>query len=510
MNWLKRFGQAWKAAGAQAKRSYYKGAEISRLTSDWVTSTVAADDEIRTDIRRLKARSRELARNNPIVRHYLGMLGINVIGATGFAHEATVADNSGNLNERINENIEQGFADWSHCVSLDGKLSLVRLQFQCLVAVARDGEVLVRKWNVPTTVNPYAFALEVIDADMLDERLIVARGTTQNEIRMGIEVDEKNRPVAYHVWDRAESFIAHPVPRKRIRVPAEEIIHLYDVERANQTRGVPWVASVMHIIRQLDGYIEAEVVAARIAADKVGWFVRRDGSPAGTLATDERGVITDETNPGSFNFAPEGYELQAWNPAHPNTEFSAFVKGMLRQVATGLRVSYNSLANDLEGVNYSSLRSGLLLERDTWRALQEWWKGVFLVPVYKSWLAQSRLSGQVSLDTRRPDKLEAATFTGRGWPWIDPLKDTEAAALAIANGLSSRTRELAEMGLDVDDVMKELAAEQELAKTFGLELATPNRPVSAPLGEKGASSDAPPEPNGKAKTKSFVDRLTFR
>lgn len=481
-------------------RSYFKGAEFSRLTQDWVTSPLTADDELRSDVRRLRSRSRELARNSPIIRQYLGMLAVNVIGPKGFTHQAEVADNSRKLNRRINDNIEAAWKHWSKSVTLDGRLSLVKFQHQLIQAVARDGEVLVRMWRVPTSVNCCAFALEAIDADLLDERLIVGRTETGNEIRMGVEVDSYNRPVAYHVWNRPDSIVGSSLPRFRQRVPASEVIHLYDPERVNQTRGVPWTAAVMMPLRMLEGYIEAELVAARTAAAKMGFFVRKDGTMPGAIETDERGIISTEANPGTFDFAPEGYELQDWSPDHPNAVFADFVKGALRQVATGLRMSYNALANDLEGVNYSSMRSGLLIERDMWRALQTWWTESFLDRVYDEWLAQALLSGELKADTRNFSKLLAHKFIGRGWQWVDPLKDASAGELALANGLTSRTRLLAEQGIDVESVFQELAREDELADEYGVDLKELGPPDEAPSSSStpqampsGAEDDAQEE-----------------
>lgn len=469
------------------ERSYFKGAELSRLTQDWVTSPLSADDELRSDIRRLRSRSRELARNSPIIRQYLTSLTVNVIGPTGFTHQADVRSMTGRQMALVNDQMEEAWEAWCESVTLDGRLNITRLQHQLLAAVARDGEVFVRVWRVRKSVNAHAIALEAIDADQLDERLVVAKTGADNEIRMGVEIDDYGRPVAYHMWDRPESFVAHPVPRKRVRVPASEVIHLYDPERVNQTRGVPWTAAVMMPLRMLEGYVEAELVAARTAAAKMGFFVRKEGLQAGSVNADENGIITTEANPGSFDFAPDGYELQQWNPDHPNAVFPEFVKGAMRQIATGLRMSYNALANDLEGVNYSSMRSGMLIERDVYKVLQEWWRCAFLEPVYRAWCEQAIMSGALRVDAAIPfPNITKAKFIGRGWPWVDPLKDAQAGELAIANGLTSRTRLLATQGLDLETVLRELAEEQEMAESMGVQL----KPLTG-----GSSAPAQPTPD---------------
>ena len=57
---------------------------------------------------------------------------------------------------------------------------------------------------------------------------------------------------------------------------------------------------------------------------------------------------------GSFVSLPNGVDFKAFDPDHPTSQFESFVKSILRQIASGLNVPYNELANDLEGVSYSS------------------------------------------------------------------------------------------------------------------------------------------------------------
>jgi lambda family phage portal protein len=472
---------AARAAAAAAiprvagRRDSYRGGESNRLTADWAVSLLTADDEQRWSQRRIRARARDLARNNAYARHFLTTLAVSVVGPDGMNFEARVRNNDGRLAAGLNDKIEAAWEDWSSCATVDGKLSRVRLERLVLKSMARDGEALVRKW-AGFAGNPYRFALEPVDPDQLDETFTrSAVGTDTNEVRMGIEVDAYGAPVAYHLWDRPASYTGLSGPRRRERIPASQIIHLYDQDRANQTRGVSWFAPIMLPLKMLDGYIEAELVAARVSASKMGFFQRKEGSiPAGEFpATDEAGNLQMEANPGSFEFTPEGYELAVWDPNHPNAAFPMFVKGALRTVATGLDMSYNALANDLEGVNFSSMRNGLHLERDVWKSLQRDWIDDFERKVYRAWLDSALLTDQLKLDSRDPRRFLDVKWTPRGWTPIDPLKDAEAAAIEIHSGLTSRTRELAQRGVELDDVLDDLAAEQELAVELGIDITPP-------------------------------------
>ncbi len=160
------------------------------------------------------------------------------------------------------------------------------------------------------------------------------------------------------------------------------------------------------------------------------------------------------------------------------------MKTCLRGMAAGLDVDYPTLANDLEGVNYSSIRAGTIETREMWMTLQDWLVDSFLLPLYRDWLTLALPMGAITfpsgsvLPAGRIDKfIDAADFQGRRWPWVDPLKDAQAARELIAEGLMSRTRIAASQGLDFADIAAELAAEETIMRAAGL---TPRPLTPAP------------------------------
>lgn len=461
---MKIFDKALKTVGLRRiKNSIYKGAEYGRLMMDWVLSACTIDQEIRTDLPRLRGHARDLAKNNPFIRQYLTLLPVNVIGANGMTMQAQVRNNSGDLNKTINDKIEAGWAEWSKSVTPCGKMSRIQFEHLVIKTVATDGEAFIRK--LVGFPNRHGLALQLIDADMIDHEFNRPKENGKNEIRLGVESDEWRRPVAFWFYDRPMNDV-NGTAIQRIRIPAEEIIHLYDPERTNQTRGTTWFNSVMVPIKMLAGYSEAELVAARTGASNMGWLEYGEGSDF--EAPDPKTPIKMEAKPGSVQMLPPGLTFKEWSPSHPNTAYPIFVKDVKRDIATGLRVSYNSLFNDLEGVNYSSMRSGLLIERDVWRMLQRWWIDRLLQPVYEAWLSTSILTGALVLDSRDSRKFQNIKWTPRGWAWVDPLKDVNATVIAIKNGLESRTGALAEKGDDLEDIFEELNAEKKLAESYGM------------------------------------------
>jgi lambda family phage portal protein len=474
-SWFRRLGSS-----LFGKRSLtvFGGAMGGRLTMDWIASILSADQEIKGNMRLLRARARELSRNNPVAKSYLKILTSNVLGEKGIGYQAQVRNNDKSLNAAFNTKIEDAWTEWGkkgNC-TVDGKLSFRAVQNLVLKSIATDGEIFVRQ--VRGFKNKFGFALQLIDADQLDHLFSRYPSKTENEIRMGVEVDEWGRPVAYHVNEKHPSDLGGSLLRTRI--PADQILHLYDPERVNQTRGITWFHPCMVELRMLGGYVEAELVAARTGAAKMGFLKYTDASAFAEPNPDAKYRI--EAQPGVIETMPPGMEFQAWSPDHPASAFPMFVKAMLRFVASSLGVSYNALASDLEGVNYSSMRSGLLVERDQWKMLQSFLKEQMLQPILENWMSMALLSGALVLDSRDPARFLAGKWEPRGWMWVDPLKDVQATILGIGAGLTNRDSAIAEQGGDVEEVFEQLAEEQKLAKEFGLELMIT---AKAPTVDKG-------------------------
>jgi len=480
------FQLAWRELRGQ--RGVFDGAGVHRLLLDWIAQTRSADEEVRGDIRILRARARELGRNNSYVKRYFRLLVTNVIGPMGIKLQAQVWAGD-QPDTKTNAAIEAAWNAWaSSPVTVDGRLTLRRFEKLVIKTVACDGETFVRLWR-GFEGNAHGLALQAIDADLIDETFNRPRRGTQNEIRMGVEIDAIGRPVGYWVWNA----VGTDLVRERYFVPAGEMLHLYDPDRVNQTRGVTWVHSVMVPAHMLNAYEESEAVAARIGASKMGLFEKRADSLAGDLAASSR-PATMEANPGTFEIVPDGYEFKAWEPDHPTAQFPAFIKQMLRKIASGFSVFYNVLANDAEGVSYSTMRSFALVERDDWRSIQQDFIDMWRRPLYAAWLGMALLTGSLTLPTRDPSRYLAVRHRPRGWQWIDPEKEARAAMVSIQNGLGTRTGFLAEKGEDIEDVFAELAREQALAEEYGInvsgEVPTAQKDVAGEADETAGGDEA--------------------
>ena len=346
----------------------YAGANTGRLFADFITSSASADAEIKDNLRVLRDRARELARNDSHIARYLNLMISNVIGKAGIRVSSKVRlddeVNGGKLDILANKLIESAWKEWTkkgNCTA-NGRLSFLDCQKIAIESLARDGEVLIRKLKMPD--SPFGFQIQFLEADHLDEDLNRHDAKTGNEIKMGVEVDKYDKPVAYHIYKRHPFDKTYLNENEHIRVPADEIIHLYMPSRAEQTRGVSSIATVMANVKQLNAYLEAEIVAARTAASKMGFFSSPDGEGyVGDGEYEDTYNPVTTANAGTFEQLPAGVSFTAFDPQHPTSAFDSFTSSVLRSIASGLNISYHALSNDLTSVNYSSIRQGALEDR---------------------------------------------------------------------------------------------------------------------------------------------------
>lgn len=450
----------------------YAAAEMDRLTSDWPTTIEPAAQTLLRDLRNLRARSRFMAENDTYIKRWLQLLETNVVGPQGVRLQCQAKETDGSPDTWANDTLEQAFKTWGRVGSctVDGTLGWVDVQKLFVRTTARDGEVIARMVeNWPD--NPERLALQFIDVDHLPETLnkTLPNG---NEIRLGIEYDKWNRPAFYYFSRRHPTGLLgmESVPNQEDlqKIPAAEIIHGFLPDRILQGRGVPWAHASLLRLKQLQGYETSEAVAARIAASKMGFYKTPTGEEYEGDDYDEQLEPTAEAMPGMFEQMPAGWEFETWDPDHPVAAYEAYVLAVLRGAASGLGVSYVSLANDLRGVSYSSIRQGSLEERANYQMMQTWLVDHFTRRVFERWLGQALALGVVNLPLAKYDKFARVKWRPRGWPWVDPLKEVKANSEAVRHGMKTLQDVAGESrGDDVEDIFLQLANERKLAQTHG-------------------------------------------
>jgi lambda family phage portal protein len=487
----------------------YTGAKRGRLHGDWQALGSSANTEVYGGLVTLRNRSRDLCRNDDYARGIIRNIIKNVVYVgIGFQANCKQVKDSKVNDGRVNNLIEDGFKYWSkknYC-DVTGQSSFAELQQLAFKSYLESGEVFIRKIKRSFGECKIPFALEIIEADQVAEDYNTT-APNGNQIVMGIELDAWKRPVAYWISENhpgdfwyggrtgPSRFVyessytkADGGTRNLRRIAASEIIHLYQKERPGQLRGVPVLYSTINRLRNLHKYEEAELVAARAAANFMGIVT----SPFNDLLAepeDEPDKPTEETlTPGIIKYLAEGEDFKSFTPNRPNSAFEGFHRNQLRAAAVGVGLAFEGASGDYSQSNYSSSRLSLLDVRDVWVMMQQSFITNFLVDVYESWLEQAVLGGYFNFGDYeiRPERYQAVRWTARGWTWVDPAKEIKATIDAIKSGLTTVTEQVAKQGGDFEENVKAIAREREICKQYNVSLVFDGQEIH----EVGNSEDS--------------------
>lgn len=449
----------------------FAAAAINRLTNDWTTLTLSADAKTRQNLCTLRARSRVVADDDAYGKKFIRMLKTNVLGESGINLRVKAKDPDrvqggklvpGTLDLFANKQIENAWYEWGkkeNC-TVTKKMTWCDVQKLALSTTATDGECIIRK--IVGFNNPFNFALQILESDYLDETRneILPNG---NEIRMGVELNVWKEPIAYHVLRKNPHdnvYGAFQVSERHYVIPASDIIHSFVQERPEQTRGWPWMTAGMKRLNMLDGYEEAVLVAKRVAASKMGFF-EQAGEAEYKGDTDSLGNKYMDAEPGAFEVLPQGLKLSQWTPQDTDPNTAMFIKANLRGIAAAFGVSYNTLANDMESVNFASGQLGMDEERDVFKALQNWFIEHVCDDIFSDWLETQLASQKIPLPLGKFDKFNAPVWQGRRWRPVNIQQYVAAINEMLKLRVTSISRVLAEWGIDRDELFDEIEEDKQ-------------------------------------------------
>lgn len=479
----------------------FPAADIGRLTASWTTDPGAINRWLRFELRTLRARSRQLARGDAYAAKFLHACVTNIAGPVPFKVTAkTKRPRLGGLDTDANATIETAWQRWGRkgeC-EVTGKLSLAALHRLIVKCLARDGEVLIRRYR-GRQYGRYGVRLQILDIDRLDEQR--NDENANGAVKMGVQVDRVGRPVAYHLLTRNPGELGlwnTPGTKEYEIVPAEDIDHLFIADWPEQVRGFPWMHAAMVRLWQLGGFEEAAVIHARVGASQMVMLEQNpDAGPPAPLSgiADEVPAHGDpqiNVEPGATQALPYGWRVaQGWDPRFPDQAVEPFIRACLRGAAASFGMAYHSLANDPSNVNYSTARVALLEERDLWSSIQSWYIEHFCDGLYLDWLRMASTVGELPDYFLNRERYEAVSFQPKRWAWVDPKADTDAQIAALDAKLTSRTRIAAQNGEDIEEIFDELAAEADLAEDKDIDLA-PAKPAA-----QSQPPAAPSEPDNE-------------
>lgn len=477
-------------------RMFFGAADTSRLSGDWPSMPVPADWIIAKHQRMVVARSREQYLNNDYMKAYLRLCRQNIVGSTGIILQSMARTAGGKPDVKARRAVERTFRDWGRKGNCDvtGRLSWRGILVSCVNTAGRDGEFMLRK-VYGRDAGKYGFALQILDPQRCPVDLEETGLPNGEFVRHGIRFNRYGRPLAYAFMNQDPDAERHGYTyagRSYDWIPADEIIHGFVQEIVGQKRGLPWLSTGLFRMKQMSAFEDAAIVNARVGAAKMGFI---EFEPGRGPDWDDDSELEIDAEAGTFPVLPDGAKLNKFDPTYPAGEFASFMKQCLRSMATGGGVSYHNLAQDLEGVNFSSIRQGTLDEREHFKELQEWLIEDLCEQVFAAFLDRALLAGMVTKDdggalpASKIALYEDHAFQGRRWEWIDPNADSNAAETSKNNLLKSPGDLIREGGKDPNAVWVQTGEDIAAMRAAGI----PDNIIELSFGLKPVPPKTPPK-----------------
>ncbi len=470
----------------------YEGAATGRRLGNWTPGNDGVNALLFRDATIMRSRSRDLVRRNAWASNAVDSLVANLVG-TGIKPQSTHSDPA------VKEKIQALWQEWTKEADAHGLCGFYGLQALIARAMIEGGEVIVRLRNREERDGLIVpLQLQVLEPEHLPADLNQDL-TNGNRIRSGIEFDRIGRRRAYHL------FREHPGEKpmlfkagETVPVPISEVCHIFKPLRPGQLRGEPWFAQALVKLHELDQYDDAELVRKKTAALIAGFITKPDPELGvggeEEKEPDEDGAVPVTWAPGTMQVLLPGEDIKFSDPADVGGQYAEFMRVQLRAIAMGLGLTYEQFTGDLTGVNYSSIRAGMVEFRRRMEQLQR----MVLIhqlcrPVWARWMDQAILSGALELPgyMKRRREYQAVKWIPQGWQWVDPQKEFTAISWAIRAGLISRA-EAVSYGYDIEESDREIAADNQRADDLGLVFDSDARRTSR-SGVSRDSSQSDPE-----------------
>ena len=461
--------------GITRATALYDGAARTHRTAGKHISTSDANAEILYSLGRLRDVSRDFGRNNPYASKAVAGITSNVVG-TGIIPSVVGA------RARQKKALQALIAEHLDTTAIDfaGRNTLYGLQALITRTVVESGEALIVRYLPEASLRlPVPLQVRVLEPDYLDPNRHgpVANG---NVCFQGIEFDRRGRRVAYWLYPEHPYGVSYRRFGTSQRVPAEDVIHVYRVDRPDQARGVPWAAPVVMTLWDLGDYEDAELLRQKIAACFAVFWIDGEGGDAQFKGADgvgpsESGNPVDMLEPGMVQRLTGATDVKFATPpvttAYPDVQRTG-----VRKIAVGYGVPYDLISGDLSQENFSGGRRGWL---EFQRSIDVW-RWHMLIPHACVGIGRWFLeAATVSLNGPTDARLE---WTPPRREMIKPTEEIAAARDAIRSGLSSRSEEQRKLGHDPEVLEAEIAQDNARADQDGTKFDSDGRfPMNAPV-----------------------------
>lgn len=478
-----------QARGIMAAAGGYHGGSMDRSAlRNWRPGAGSANADTTLDRTDLRARSRDLARNNPTACAAINANVTSVIG-TGLSMRPRIDAETLGLEDEDAEDyedlIEREWKLWAHSQSCDAArtLDFYGLQEQAFRAMLESGDVFALLPSIKRADNPYTIAVQLVESDRVSNP---NWGMDTDTIVGGVEFDTYGAPKQYHISNKHPGDLRRtgmewkPYTAFGTKTGRRNVLHLFEQLRPGQARGVPFLSPVIEPLRQLGVYSDAELQAAVISG-AFAVFIKMDPDAFHDLfneSTKETIINSASQWDGNLsggkavNLLP-GEEVSSANPGRPNAQFDPFVAAIFKQIGMALELPVEVLTMAFS-TSYSAARASLLIAWRVFYKRRSFMASRFCQPIYEEFLAEAVAMDRINLPGFFADPIVRQAWCGAEWAGdgpgsIDPQKEVGAAKERVLLGISTLDRESISFdGVDYETKHRQQVKEKNMRQRDGL------------------------------------------
>ncbi|WP_422472568.1 phage portal protein [Endozoicomonas sp. ALB032] len=456
----------------ELKNLAYTSAGQGRRSQSWMAPSTGPNNSLTGNLGTLINRSRAAIRNDPWAASGLEKLVANIVG-TGIKPKSEARDDG------FRKELQALFLDWTDESDADGQLDFYGQQALAMRSVLEAGECFVRfRPRKPGDGLSVPLQLQLLEAEFVpwDYHDDLKKG---HKIRAGIEFNAIGQRVAYWMHKQHPSDYTTLDTADLRRVPADQVLHLYEPLRPGQLRGQPLLSQVLLRMYHLDKFDDATLLRQEIANLFTGFITKPapetekvDPLTGRPIVYDLQGVPMVAMEPGTMQELSPGEEITFNTPPGAASNYPDFIRQQLMAVSAGIGLPYEILSGDMKGVSDRALRVVLNEFR---RRIQQIQHNLMVFqlcrPVWKRWLELAVLSGAISAPDfhRNPTHYRKVKWIPQGWAYIHPVQDVQSQNLAVRSGFKSRSEVVSEQGYDSEQIDDEIVADNQRADELELQ-----------------------------------------
>jgi lambda family phage portal protein len=237
-----------------------------------------------------------------------------------------------------------------------------------------------------------------------------------------------------------------------VRVPVHDkagnsqLIHIANRKRIDQTRGVPYLATVTPLLKQLSRFAEGETAAAVLNSFIAFVTKTRDGSSplgdSGVVGSGRKRQLPQKISPNMNIHLREGESVDMLDPKRPNSNFSSFFDAIVKLIGAELEIPFEVLISSFNS-SYSASRAAMVKAFQVYKLRRKWLVENFHRQVWDWFIEDCILNGHLTAPGFFEDPIKRLAYTSCEWIGdsplqLDPVKEANGAGKLHELGVISK------------------------------------------------------------------------